>query len=120
MADLNEILEAAKHEIAESISDKSAIIKSEHLPTLKVIPFQIQQMFINLLGNSIKYSKANVPPEIHIDYRKISLQQIGQLVLPAKKKIFINLLFRITELVFLKNILKGFLNFSADCITKTK
>ena len=85
MTDLNEVLEAAKHEIAESISDKSAIIKSEHLPTLKVIPFQIQQMFINLLGNSIKYSKANVPPEIHIDYRKISLQQIGQLVLPAKK-----------------------------------
>ena len=85
MADLNEILEAAKHEIAESITDKSAIIKSEHLPTLKVIPFQIQQMFINLLGNSVKYSKANVPPEIHIDYRKISLQQIGQLVLPAKK-----------------------------------
>lgn len=85
MADLNEILEAAKHEIAESISDKSAIIKSEHLPTLKVIPFQIQQMFINLLGNSVKYSKANVPPEIHIDYRKISLQQIGQLVLPANK-----------------------------------
>ncbi len=84
MADLNEILEAAKHEIAESISDKSAIIKSEHLPTLKVIPFQIQQMFINLLGNSVKYSKANVPPEIQIDYRKISLQQIGQLVLPAK------------------------------------
>jgi len=85
MADLNEILEAAKHEIAESISDKSAIIKSEHLPTLKVIPFQIQQMFINLLGNSVKYSKANVPPEIQIDYRKVSLQQIGQLVLPAKK-----------------------------------
>ena len=85
MADLNEILEAAKHEIAESITDKSAIIKSEHLPTLKVIPFQIQQMFINLLGNSIKYSKANIPPEIHIDYRKGSLQQIGQLVLPAKK-----------------------------------
>mgnify|MGYP003602296579 FL=1 len=85
MTDLNEILEAAKHEIAESISDKSAIIKSEHLPTLKVIPFQIQQMFINLLGNSVKYSKANVPPEIQIDYRKISLQQIGQLVLPAKK-----------------------------------
>ena len=85
MADLKEILEAAKHEIAESITDKSAIIKSEHLPTLKVIPFQIQQMFINLLGNSVKYSKANVPPEIQIDYRKISLQQIGQLVLPAKK-----------------------------------
>ena len=85
MADLNEILEAAKHEIAESITDKSAIIKSEHLPTLKVIPFQIQQMFINLLGNSVKYSKANIPPEIQIDYRKLSLQQIGQLVLPAKK-----------------------------------
>lgn len=86
MADLNEILEAAKHEIAESISDKSAIIKSEHLPTLKVIPFQIQQMFINLLGNSIKYSKADVAPIINIKYKKINTNKIGNLVLPTKKE----------------------------------
>ena len=85
MADLNDLLENAKHEIAEPIEEKKAVIHTAHLPKMKVIPFQIQQMFINLLGNSVKYSKANVPPEIQIDYRKISLQQIGQLVLPAKK-----------------------------------
>jgi light-regulated signal transduction histidine kinase (bacteriophytochrome) len=41
-------------------------------------------MFINLLGNSIKYSKANVPPEIHIDYRKYHYAD-WSIILPAKK-----------------------------------
>ncbi len=54
-ANLNDLLEAAKHEIAESINEKYAQITSEELPSIKVIPFQIQQLFINLLGNSIKY-----------------------------------------------------------------
>lgn len=82
--DLNELLESAKHEIAESIEEKSANISSDHLPTIKVIPFQIQQMFINFLGNSIKYSKPGVAPEIKIGYEKVSTDKIGKVELPIK------------------------------------
>lgn len=80
------MLEAAKHEIAESINEKYAQIISEELPSIKVIPFQIQQLFINLLGNSIKYSKADVAPIINIKYKKINTNKIGNLVLPTKKE----------------------------------
>ena len=31
----------------------------------------IMELFINLLGNSIKYSKADVAPIINIKYKKI-------------------------------------------------
>lgn len=85
-ANLNDLLEAAKHEIAESINEKYAQIISEELPSIKVIPFQIQQLFINLLGNSIKYSKADVAPIINIKYQKIATKKIGNLVLPTKKE----------------------------------
>lgn len=84
-ADLNDLLENAKHEIAEPIEEKKAVIHAEHLPKMKVIPFQIQQLFINLLGNSIKYSKPNVAPEIIIDYEKASFEKVGNITFSAKR-----------------------------------
>ena len=69
--DLNCLLENAKQEVVQVIEDKKAIIESDHLPTLAVIPFQIQQLFINLIGNSLKYSKADIAPIIKISYSQI-------------------------------------------------
>lgn len=66
-ANLNVLLQNAKHEMTQIIDEKKAIIESNVLPTLKVIPFQIQQLFINLIGNSLKYSKENVMPIIKIN-----------------------------------------------------
>ena len=65
-SDLNELLENAQQELAPNIEEKKATIESEELPKLKVTPFQIQQLFINIIGNSLKYSKENIPPIIKI------------------------------------------------------
>ena len=65
--DLNGLLENAKQELAQLIEDKNAIIENTELPTLNVIPFQMQQLFINLIGNSLKYSRENVTPLIKIE-----------------------------------------------------
>jgi signal transduction histidine kinase/CHASE3 domain sensor protein len=70
--DLNELLENAKIEMAQFIEDKNAKIQNQPLPKLKVIPFQIQQLFINLLNNSLKYSRADVNPEIKISCKKVN------------------------------------------------
>jgi light-regulated signal transduction histidine kinase (bacteriophytochrome) len=64
---LNALLENAKQELTQIIDEKKAIIESVELPELKVIPFQIQQLFINLIGNSLKYSKENTAPIIKIN-----------------------------------------------------
>lgn len=65
-ADLNAILDAAELDLIQVIEEKNATIQSTTLPTLSVIPFQIQQLFINLIGNSIKYSKPSIDPVISI------------------------------------------------------
>jgi signal transduction histidine kinase len=40
-----------------------------------VIPFQIQQLFINLIGNSLKYSKQGIAPVITINYEEINADE---------------------------------------------
>ena len=68
LTDLNVILENARQELSQRIREKNVMIRqSSLLPTLKVIPFQIQQLFNNLLSNSIKYSKPRVAPVITVD-----------------------------------------------------
>jgi signal transduction histidine kinase/CHASE3 domain sensor protein len=66
-ADLDVLLAAAQQDLTEAIEEKNAKIYAASLPTLSVIPFQIQQLFINLIGNSIKYSKPETPPVININ-----------------------------------------------------
>ncbi len=68
---LNELLENSKLELTQIIEEKNAVITSETLPKLNVIPFQIQQLFTNLINNSLKYSKENDPPVIDIKVSEI-------------------------------------------------
>ena len=69
--DLNETLENAKLHISEGMKDKKAVVISEVLPSSHVIPFQMQQLFTNLLGNALKYSKEDVPPIIEVGYSRV-------------------------------------------------
>lgn len=68
LSNINILLETAKHDLAELIADKRARISSDSIPSMKVIPFQIKQLFLNLISNSIKYSRENTAPVITISY----------------------------------------------------
>lgn len=70
--DLNNIVEEVKKELAEMIAEKDAKIIYEQLPVIKVIPLQFQQLFLNIISNAIKYSRADVPPVIHITAEQFS------------------------------------------------
>ena len=81
LTDLNLILENARQELSQRIEEKNVqILSSTFLPTLNVIPFQIQQLFINLLSNSIKYSKPNEAPVISINSRMLSAKGLPVLI----------------------------------------
>ena len=77
--DLNDLLENAMQELSSDIEEKKAVIKSATLPILNVIPFQIQQLFMNLIGNSLKYSKPDVPPLIGIECDVVNAEDNKQL-----------------------------------------
>src|SRR5690606_4196227 len=63
LADLNVLLENAQQDLAEIITEENAIITASPLPSIKIIPFQIQQLFLNLISNSLKYKSKDRIPE---------------------------------------------------------
>ncbi len=86
VSDLNLLLENAKQELAQNIEDKNAVIENNTLPFLNVIPFQVQQLFTNLIGNSLKYGKENVAPIIKISSSLVVSQ--NEELLPKNKNKF--------------------------------
>jgi signal transduction histidine kinase len=64
--DLNKIVNDVICNLNEEITEAHAQIKAEKLPVIKGMPFQIKQLFENLIGNSIKYKQDHVPPAITI------------------------------------------------------
>lgn len=66
VTDLNHILNQVKEHLNETIEENQAVISAENLPTIKGIPFQLSQLFENLISNSIKYRKDNIDPVIQI------------------------------------------------------
>ncbi len=71
IVDLNEVLKSSETELQLAIRDTGAMIIKANLPTLLIIPFQIQQLFTNILANSIKYRNPNIQPTILIKCEKI-------------------------------------------------
>lgn len=78
-SNINILLETAKHDLAEIISDKRARISSDSIPSMKVIPFQIKQLFLNLISNSLKYSRENVAPVITISYSQTQASDLPKI-----------------------------------------
>lgn len=63
---LNDLVLEVIDGLSSDIEEKKAKIRVENLPSLKVISFQMEQLFINLISNSLKYSKDDQIPEISI------------------------------------------------------
>lgn len=62
--DLNLILTNVKTDFELLIEQKGAIITNDPLPIITAIPLQLNQLFSNLIGNSLKFAEKH--PEIHI------------------------------------------------------
>ncbi|MES2544253.1 MAG: ATP-binding protein [Bacteroidota bacterium] len=64
--DLNEVMQQIQADLSIDIEEKKAIITVEKLPKLYAVHFQMEQLFTNLISNSLKYSQENTIPEIKI------------------------------------------------------
>jgi len=69
--DLDLILQKVTEDLSLEIEKSGAIIHKGNFSTIHGIPRQIQQLFQNLLSNSIKYAKKEEPPVIHIKHELI-------------------------------------------------
>jgi signal transduction histidine kinase len=67
----------------EAIEEKDAEVKYNNLPQLYTIPGQMEQLFINLISNSLKYSKPDVKPSIEITSEK-KIKRLNGDTLPSE------------------------------------
>ncbi|MEO8583516.1 MAG: chemotaxis protein CheB, partial [Flavitalea sp.] len=74
--DLNTILSEVIDDLELMIADKKAVIKAEKLPIIQGIQFQMNQLFTNLLSNSLKFSRKDVSPVISISFVLLSKAQV--------------------------------------------
>lgn len=64
--DLNKKLQLVLDDLELDIKEKNAVIEIENLPTIKGYRRQLQQLFQNLISNSLKYAKPGITPHIII------------------------------------------------------
>jgi signal transduction histidine kinase len=76
MLDLNQKLTNVLVDLELLISEKDAVITSDKLPKIKGYRRQLQQLFMNLITNAIKYSKPDEPPRVHISCRLVQGRDI--------------------------------------------
>lgn len=65
--DLHELIDKLKKEFYEEIEEKNAIINTRGLSSVTGIPVIVHQLFSNLVGNALKFSKDTVPAVISIE-----------------------------------------------------
>lgn len=68
--DLNKLLKDVLALMDNTLDEKSVTVERNELPTLRVMPIQFQQLFLNILNNAVKYSKPDVKPVIKVRAEK--------------------------------------------------
>jgi signal transduction histidine kinase len=76
--DLQEVVEKTVQDFANEFEENHITVTYENLPTINGVLFQMEQLFTNLISNSIKYRSSKVAPIIIIEATKIHRNQIAQ------------------------------------------
>lgn len=74
--DISECVAEALLSLDASVSESGAVVRCGCLPVVQGDPTQLQQLFQNLLSNSLKYRRNGVAPEIFIDARRDGIEWI--------------------------------------------
>ena len=78
---MNFLLKKTISDLKDTITEKKAsvTVSIDSTPQLNLIPYQIQQLFTNLISNSIKYTKKDIVPEIKIETQQSSVDEIVEI-----------------------------------------
>jgi signal transduction histidine kinase len=72
LVDLNKILNDITSDLELLIQEKNASVNFGKLPKVEGAPVLLNQLFYNLLNNSLKFSRKDVSPVINIECRRLN------------------------------------------------
>lgn len=70
IVNLQFLIDEIKEDLREELTAKNAILETNIMCDVKIIPFQFRQLMLNLIGNSLKFTKPQSSPLIKISSRK--------------------------------------------------
>jgi light-regulated signal transduction histidine kinase (bacteriophytochrome) len=79
--DLNVILNNIKNDYEVTIGEKHATIEIDNLCTIEAIPLQMNQLFYNLVGNALKFSKDGEEPFVNVTSTMLDGEDVARLKL---------------------------------------
>jgi light-regulated signal transduction histidine kinase (bacteriophytochrome) len=74
--DLNMVVAEVKKNLMYDIQEKNVLIESTELPVLNLVSMQFHQLLLNLISNSIKYSRPDTRPCIKISASLLTASDI--------------------------------------------
>lgn len=77
--DVAQVIKEVREDFEMVIRDKNAEIRVSEIPQLEVIKPHIQQVFQNLIGNALKFSRKDVPPVITISAWRVNERSVTAL-----------------------------------------
>jgi PAS domain S-box-containing protein len=75
--DLNHILNNTLKDFDLLILEKIGSVRIGSLPVIEAIPLQMNQLFYNLVGNALKFSKNGIPVCLTVSSRILPVEEIG-------------------------------------------
>ena len=77
--DLNEIAKDIINEFDIRLKENKGTVNIYHLPIIEADAFQMSQLFLNLIGNGLKFHREGVPPVINLDciYKENGMWEIS-------------------------------------------
>lgn len=76
--DLDKILEDVITDLSEELKESHALIHTGELSVVRGLPFQLKQLFENLIVNAIKYSRKDITPDICINTMLVDKNDIKE------------------------------------------
>jgi signal transduction histidine kinase len=83
------VIENIETDLELAIMEKGAVIRKEQLPVINAIPSQMHQLFYNLITNALKFSTADVSPQITVSCTGLAPEQVKKLPKLDEKKRYI-------------------------------
>lgn len=86
--DLNVIISNVLNDYELLIGQKKATIEVDELPTVQAIPIQMNQLFHNLIGNSLKFVRKGTIPVLAIKCEEAKREEVKNFVRLKKDKTY--------------------------------
>lgn len=68
---LDEVVAQVLRDLDVAVGEAGASVQVDRLPTITSEPSQMHQLFLNLIGNALKFHAPGVVPDVHVSARRV-------------------------------------------------